>query len=110
MARVLVAENDPVEALTVAGVFRRHGFELAIVDTALSAVAESPGFDLVVLSLRMPDLDGLEACRRIRFGGAVPIIGTAPPGVEIDLVTGLRAGLDAYLIRPFGLRELVARA
>jgi DNA-binding response OmpR family regulator len=110
VVRILVAESDPVEALTIAGAFRRHGFEVSRAETGTKAVALSPTADLVVLSLELPDLDGLEVCRRIRLDSSVPIIATTARDTEIDLVVGFRAGLDAYLTRPYGLRELLARA
>ncbi|WP_310972022.1 MULTISPECIES: response regulator transcription factor [unclassified Amycolatopsis] len=106
MVRVLVAECDEVERLVVAGALRRQGFEVETVDSAPAAVAAAPGVDLVVLGLPAP---GLAVCTAVRASSAVPIIGTAAPGSDIDLVTGLRGGLDAYLVRPVGIRELVAR-
>ncbi|MET0132454.1 MAG: response regulator transcription factor [Kibdelosporangium sp.] len=109
MVRILVAENDLEGTVNVAGALRRHAFEVRTADSALSVVAGAPTVDLVVLATDLGDLDGLEACRRIRAFSDVPIIGTAAVDSRIDLVTGLRAGLDAYLVRPFGLRELVAR-
>lgn len=90
--------------------FRRHGFDVSSVQNGTAAIALSSTVDLVVLGLELPDLDGLEVCRRIRTRSSVPIIATTVRGTGADLVTGLRAGLDAYLIRPYGRRELVARA
>jgi DNA-binding response OmpR family regulator len=109
MVRILVAESDPVELLTVAGTLRRHGFEVPTANTAESVITTAPTVDLVVLGLPIPGVDGLDLCARIRARSSVPIIGTVPRGSPIDVVTGLRAGLDAHLTRPFGLRELVAR-
>jgi DNA-binding response OmpR family regulator len=106
MVRVLVAESDPVEMLVVAGALRRQGFEVETADTARAAVGAAAGVDLVVLGLRAP---GLEVCTAVRTSSAVPIIGAAPPDSDIDVVAGLGAGLDAYLVRPVGVRELVAR-
>ncbi|WP_410612771.1 response regulator transcription factor [Amycolatopsis sp. lyj-109] len=106
MVRVLVAECDEVERLVVAGALRRQGFEVETVDTVPAAVSAASGVDLVVLGLPAP---GLAVCAAVRESSAVPIIGTAAPGSDIDLVTGLRSGLDAFLVRPVGIRELVAR-
>ncbi|HKS46590.1 MAG TPA: response regulator transcription factor [Amycolatopsis sp.] len=102
--------SDPDEACAVTELFRRHGFEVWRVDDGRAAVTAAHTADLVVLDMGLPDLDGLEVCRRIRIRGAVPIIATSREGTGLDLVTGLRAGLDAYLIHPYGRRELVARA
>ncbi|UOZ03352.1 response regulator transcription factor [Amycolatopsis sp. WQ 127309] len=104
--RVLVAECDEVERLVVAGALRRQGFEVETAGTVPAAVGAASGVDLVVLGLPAP---GLAVCAAVRADSAVPIIGTAVPGSDIDLVTGLRSGLDAYLVRPVGIRELVAR-
>ena len=106
MVGVLVAESDPVELLVIAGALRRQGFEVRTAETASAAVGAAPEVDLVVLGVESP---GLEVCAAVRATGAVPIIGTAAPDSDIDLVTGLRAGLDAYLVRPVGVRELIAR-
>ncbi|OLR93232.1 response regulator transcription factor [Actinokineospora bangkokensis] len=110
MARVLVADGDAVEALVVAGALRRHGYEVEVVSCAVDAVARGTEADLVVLDLRLPGAPGLDVCAALHAVGPVPVIGTAPRDCGIDLVTGLRAGLDAYLVRPVGVRELVARA
>lgn len=108
--RIVIAESDPTEALTVAGAFRRHGFEVRNAVTGEAAIELSPGADLLVLSVDLPDLHGLEVCRRIRLANSVPIIATAGADTETDIVLGLRAGCDAWLTRPYGLRELLARA
>jgi DNA-binding response OmpR family regulator len=110
VVQILVAESDPVEALTLAGAFRRHGFDVTETESGSAAVTLSPVVDLVVLGLDLPDLDGLEVCRRIRLDSAVPIIATAERDTEVDIIVGLRAGMDAYLTRPVGLRELLARS
>jgi DNA-binding response OmpR family regulator len=106
MVRVLVAESDRVELLVLAGALRRQGFEVGTAETAPAAVAAATEVDLVVLGLESP---GLDVCAAVRATTAVPIIGTAAPDSGVDLVTGLRAGLDAYLVRPVGVRELIAR-
>ncbi len=110
MVQILVAESDAAEALTVSAEFRRHGFEAALVTSGLEAAALAPEADLLVLGLQLPDLNGLEVCRRIRIRSDVPIIATGAQGTEIDIVEGLRAGFDACLVHPYGLRELLARA
>jgi DNA-binding response OmpR family regulator len=110
MVRVLVVHSDPVEALTVAGLFRRHGFDVVTAANGAAALALAGEVELVVLGLELPDFDGLEVCRRIRRGFDVPVLGAAAQGSGVDIVAGLGAGLDACLIRPYGLRELLARA
>ena len=65
--------------------------------------------DLVLLDLRLPDIDGLDVCRRLRERSRVPIIVLTARGEEADRVVGLELGADDYLVKPYGLRELIAR-
>jgi DNA-binding response OmpR family regulator len=109
MVRVLVAESDHAEELRVTGVLLRQGFDVSRAENGTAAIASSSTTDLVLLSLEQPDLDGLEVCRRIRAASRVPIVATGSKDMQLDLVVALRAGLDAYLPRPYGFRELVAR-
>jgi DNA-binding response OmpR family regulator len=65
--------------------------------------------DVVLLDLGLPDVDGFELCRELRARSEVPIIVVTARGDEIDRVVGLELGADDYVVKPFGLRELVAR-
>lgn len=72
------------------------------------ALTEAP--DLILLDIRMPEMDGLEVCREIRrTGSGIPILMLTAKGEETDKVVGLEIGADDYMIKPFGLRELQAR-
>src|SRR5690349_3432979 len=73
------------------------------------AKLEHGGFDLVLLDLTMPGMDGLEVCRRIRARSKIPIVMLTARGDETDRVVGLELGADDYLPKPFGPRELLAR-
>jgi DNA-binding response OmpR family regulator len=64
---------------------------------------------MVLLDLRLPDLDGFEVARALRARSRVPIIMVTARGEEVDRVVGLELGADDYLVKPFGLRELIAR-
>ncbi|MGD8618789.1 MAG: response regulator transcription factor [Gammaproteobacteria bacterium] len=78
--------------------------------TAGLARARSRNYDLVILDLMLPGLDGLEVCRRLREHRAyVPILMLTAKSSELDRVLGLEMGADDYLIKPFSIRELVAR-
>ncbi len=66
-------------------------------------------WDVVLLDLGLPDLDGIEVARRAREGGSFPIIVISARGEETDRVLALELGADDYLVKPFGMRELVAR-
>ena len=63
----------------------------------------------MLLDLRLPDRDGFEVCRELRARSGVPIIVISARGDEVDRVVGLELGADDYLVKPFGIRELLAR-
>ncbi|WP_121251914.1 response regulator transcription factor [Nocardioides ferulae] len=111
-ARILLVEDDDGIAVPLLRTLEREGYLLNRVETGaegLAAVASEPA-DLVLLDLGLPDMDGIEVCRRLRetgFRGGVMIL-TARGG-ELDLAVGLDVGADDYLGKPFGLGELLAR-
>jgi two-component system OmpR family response regulator len=112
-ARILVVDDEASIVDSVATVLRYEGFEVDVASSgrvALQKAQDSP-FDLVVLDVMLPDLDGLEVTRRIRANGLdVPILFlTAKSEVE-DRVAGLTVGGDDYVSKPFSLIEIVARA
>ena len=76
--------------------------------TGAEALAAEPA-DLILLDLRLPDMDGYAVCRELRSRSKVPIIMVTAKGEEVDRVIGLELGADDYVVKPFGLRELVAR-
>jgi DNA-binding response OmpR family regulator len=109
--RVLLIEDDPavaagiVDALTGAGHEVRHeGTGSAGLDAARAGTP-----DLVVLDLGLPDMDGTDVCRGIRTFSTVPIIVVSARSEEIDRVLALEMGADDFLVKPFGIRELIAR-
>jgi len=110
--RILVVDDDLAVCRSIDRALRLEGYEVVTVATgheALDAVAlNSP--DALVLDLQLPDLDGLQVCRRIReAGNDTPILMlTARHGID-DRVQGLDAGADDYLVKPFALEELLAR-
>ncbi len=110
--RILVVDDEPAvrQALTRALTLERYAVELAgDGTTALDALA-AHAFDAVVLDVMMPGLSGLEVCRRIRAGGDnSPILMLTARDAIDDRVAGLDAGADDYLVKPFALRELLAR-
>jgi two-component system, OmpR family, response regulator RegX3 len=106
--RVLIVEDEDAIAEPLAEGLRREGFDVARAATGTDALAAAP-VDLVLLDLRLPDLDGLDVCRELRARSAVPIIVVTARGEEADRVVGLELGADDYVVKPFGLRELIAR-
>jgi two-component system response regulator RegX3 len=106
--RVLVVEDDDHIAEPLIAGLRRHGFEPEWVTTGAAALAAADA-EVVLLDLGLPDMDGVEVCRRLRARSAVPILVITARGEEVDRVVGLEMGADDYLVKPFGFRELVAR-
>ncbi|WP_026405156.1 response regulator transcription factor [Actinomadura rifamycini] len=111
-ARILIVDDEPAVREALAGSLEFEGYrtaEAADGAAALDAVArEHP--DLVVLDVLMPRMDGLTACRRLRaLGEAVPVLMLTARDMVGDRVTGLDAGADDYLAKPFELDELLAR-
>jgi two-component system response regulator MprA len=110
--RILVVEDDKAVREAVERSLRFEGYDVGVARDGLEALdsmaAERP--DAVVLDVLMPRLDGLQTCRRLRSrGDDVPVLMlTARDGVS-DRVTGLDAGADDYLVKPFALEELLAR-
>lgn len=107
--RVLVVEGDSVEADELSRGLRQHGYEVDNVADGMEAMTSVSDADLLLLSLELPDLDGLEVCRRLRKTNDIPIIALTVRDTELDRVLGFQAGVDDCLTKPYGVRELVAR-
>ncbi len=106
--RVLIVEDEDAIALPLADGLSREGFDVVRVATGAEALAADEP-DIVLLDLRLPDIDGLDVCRRLRERSQLPIIIVTARGEEADRVVGLELGADDYVVKPFGLRELIAR-
>ena len=106
--RVLIVEDDDAIAEPLGKGLARAGFDVDRVATGTAALGAPPA-DVVLLDLGLPDLDGYEVCRRIRAASDVPLIVITARGEEVDRVIGLELGADDYVVKPFGVRELVAR-
>lgn len=109
--QVLVVDDEARIREVVQYALEREGFRVSSVDDGGKAVdALGRGaFDLVVLDVMLPGMDGLEVCRRVRATSKVPILFLSARADEIDRVLGLELGGDDYLVKPFSPRELVAR-
>jgi two-component system, OmpR family, response regulator RegX3 len=106
--RVLMVEDDDAIAAPLARGLEREGLDVARAATGHAAL-EAQDYDVVLLDLGLPDLDGFEVCRRLRARSEVPIIVVTARGDEVDRVVGLELGADDYIVKPFGFRELLAR-
>ena len=106
--KILLVEDEDSIAEPLTEGLRREGFTVDRAATGAAALEAGPA-DCVLLDLRLPDTDGYAVCRSLRERSDVPIIMVTAKGEEIDRVVGLELGADDYVVKPFSLRELVAR-
>jgi DNA-binding response OmpR family regulator len=111
VARLLLVEDDASIAEPLVAALRREGHEVDWSATGEKGLASAgPDTDLVLLDLGLPDLDGLEVCRRLRSRlPDLPVLMLTARAEEVDAVVGLDAGADDYVTKPFRLAELMAR-
>ena len=109
--RVLLVEDDPSIREVAALGLRRAGFRVSSASDGREALVQfgQTPFDLVVLDVMLPSLDGYEVCRAIRRESRVPIVMLSAKSDTVDVVVGLELGADDYVTKPFELAELVAR-
>src|SRR3984893_4498061 len=110
-ARILLVDDEQSIQTLLSYPLRKEGYEVVQAtdgSQALERFAEQP-FDLVVLDLMLPKVDGLEVCRRLRGRSSVPIIMLTARSDEIDKVVGLELGAEDYMTTPFSLREFSSR-
>lgn len=112
--KILVVDDEEVLVETIAYNLEQSGYQVETAATGVSALeaAHRESFDLIVLDIMLPGMDGLEVCRQLRREdrtATVPIIMLTAKSEEIDKVVGLEVGADDYVTKPFGRRELLAR-
>jgi len=110
-ARILLVEDDPsIREITALGL-RNAGFQVEVAGDGQEGLDRfrSDPYDLVLLDVMLPRLDGLEVCRAIRRSSTVPVVMLTARADTIDVVVGLEAGADDYVKKPFEVPELVAR-
>jgi two-component system, OmpR family, phosphate regulon response regulator PhoB len=120
-SRILLVEDDQLIAESIALALREDNYIVNVVHNgrdALNALtlgtiagqAIDPNYDLLILDVMLPYVNGLDVCRRLRSeGNAMPVIILSAKSSETDRVVGLEVGADDYLAKPFGMRELIAR-
>ena len=111
MATVLLVEDDPAARQGLELALRRLGHEVRLAETgeaALDGICEA-AVDVVVLDVMLPGVDGFEVCRRLRRDSDVPVIMLTARGDDFDIVAGLEAGADDYVVKPVEPRVLDAR-
>ena len=109
--RILIVDDDKNICELLRLYLEKEGYEAAMAHDGESALAvfEEKQFDLVLLDVMMPRVDGWETCRRIRAKGNTPIIMLTAKGETFDKVLGLELGADDYVVKPFDTKEVVAR-
>ena len=111
MTKVLLVEDDPGARQGLELALRRLGYQVRPAETgeaALNSISEAV-VDVVVLDVMLPGLDGFEVCRRLRRGSTAPVIMLTARGDDLDIVGGLEAGADDYVVKPVEPRVLDAR-
>jgi DNA-binding response OmpR family regulator len=110
-ARILLVDDEQAVQTLLTYPLRRDGYEVIAATDGQEALRRfgEERFDLVVLDLMLPKLDGIEVCRRMRSRSQVPIIMLTAKGDEIDKVVGLEMGADDYITKPFSMREFRSR-
>lgn len=121
LGHVLVVEDEEIIRETIALALAEEGYNVITAEDGSSALKivnqysareelGSKSLDLIVLDLMLPHVNGLDLCRLIRHeGNQIPILILSAKGTETDRVVGLEVGADDYLVKPFGMRELIAR-
>jgi len=111
MHRILLIDDDAKLASLLGQYFEQFGFEIesvALPSQGLDLLAQNT-FDLVILDIMLPEMDGFEVCKAIRKDSEIPVIMLTARGEVMDRIVGLELGADDYLPKPFEPRELVAR-
>jgi DNA-binding response OmpR family regulator len=111
LARILLVDDEQSIQTLLSYPLRKEGYEVVQATDGRQALErfDEQQFDLVVLDLMLPRIDGLEVCRRLRSRSSVPIIMLTAKSEEIDKVVGLELGADDYITKPFSLREFSSR-
>lgn len=110
-ARILIVDDEPSITEFVSYAMQKEGYQTEIASDSEEALRkiEQQHFDLFILDIMLPGIDGYELCRRIRTKMSTPILFLSARDTELNKVVGLELGADDYLAKPFGVRELLAR-
>lgn len=110
-ARILIVDDEPSITEFVSYAMQKEGYLTEIASDGKEALRkiEQQHFDLFILDIMLPGIDGYELCRRIRTKMSTPILFLSARDTELNKVVGLELGADDYLAKPFGVRELLAR-
>jgi DNA-binding response OmpR family regulator len=111
MTKILIVEDEKILRETLAYNLTNQGFELSTSGNGIEAleIMRTDPPDLMILDIMLPGMDGFEICRQVRTKSNIPILMLTARDSEIDRVVGLEVGADDYMVKPFSMRELVAR-
>jgi two-component system response regulator ResD len=109
--KIMVVEDEARMRDLIKMYMQKEGYQVVEADNGKEALTkmEKQKCDLIILDIMMPEMDGLTVCKEIRKKSDVPIIMVTAKGEEFDKVLGFELGADDYVVKPFGMRELVAR-
>src|SRR5689334_22288814 len=112
MIKALLVDDDRDLARLLDEYFRPHDVDLVHVESGgkgIDILESGAAFDVVLLDVMLPDMDGFEVCRRVRSKHEIPIVMLTARGDDADRIVGLEIGADDYVAKPFNPRELLAR-
>lgn len=111
MSRILIVDDDKEIRNLISIYLENEGMETVKAENAIEAIKilEKKEFDLIILDIMMPEMDGIQACMKIREERSMPIIMLSARSEDMDKIQGLTAGADDYLSKPFNPLELIAR-
>lgn len=111
MARLLIVDDEPDIYRMICRYARREGHETTGASDGLEAVelCRTNDFDLIIMDVMMPDMDGFTACKEIRKEKDIPVLMLSARGTEFDKLFGFEVGIDDYVVKPFSPKELMAR-
>lgn len=110
--QILVVDDEASIRELLAFNLKKNGYHVETAADGRDALAKAPKADLVLLDIMLPEIDGFEVCRRLKSSpqtSGIPIIMLTAKAEEIDRVLGLEMGADDYVVKPFSMRELIAR-
>ena len=110
--QILVVDDEASIRELLSFNLKKNGYSVETAADGREALAKAAGMDLVLLDIMLPEVDGLEVCRRLKADpqtSGIPIIMLTAKAEEIDRVLGLELGADDYVVKPFSMRELLAR-
>ena len=111
MPRILVVDDEPDICRLIRRYAEHDGYETVGVSDGTEAVAicQKEDFDIIIMDVMMPDMDGYAACRKIRENKDIPVLMLSARGEEYDKLFGFEVGVDDYVVKPFSPKELMAR-